>query len=181
MKVYYAGMPLPARGQDGLVHNSIFLAGPTPRSTAAKSWRPEALDLLEEQNFQGAVFVPETAGYGWLENYSAQIRWEWSGLGRAACVLFWVPRELEHMPGFTTNVEFGFVSALAPDRMVLGAPDDAHKMRYLKAMAEDIRAFHENFGSTRGSTAVIPQATLLSACVTLAAGVALSHGRTARS
>jgi hypothetical protein len=137
------------------------------------------LDLLEEQGFKGDVFVPETAGYGWLKDYSAQIRWEWSGLGRVACALFWIPRELEHMPGFTTNVEFGFVAALAPERLVLGAPVDADKMRYLRALASEIKAFHESFGSTRGSTADVPQATLLSECLRLATEVAFAHGRTA--
>lgn len=73
MKVYYAGMPLPERGPDGVIHNSVFLAGPTPRTSAARSWRPAAMDLLEEQGFQGSVFVPETAGLGWLKDYKAQI------------------------------------------------------------------------------------------------------------
>lgn len=54
MEVIYARQPLPDR-----VEASIFLAGPTPRSRATRSWRPEALDMLRDLGFSGHVFVPE--------------------------------------------------------------------------------------------------------------------------
>ncbi len=54
MEVVYARQPLPER-----VEASLFLAGPTPRSPATPSWRPEALRLLRELGFRGYVFAPE--------------------------------------------------------------------------------------------------------------------------
>lgn len=38
---------------------SIFLAGPTPRKEDIVSWRKEAIKILEENNFDGIVYVPE--------------------------------------------------------------------------------------------------------------------------
>ena len=38
---------------------SIFLAGPSPRSSGVPSWRPQALDLLRALGFSGTVLVPE--------------------------------------------------------------------------------------------------------------------------
>ena len=38
---------------------SIFLAGPTPRSNDIKSWREEAIKILEQLEFEGIVYIPE--------------------------------------------------------------------------------------------------------------------------
>ncbi len=38
---------------------SIFLAGPTPRNKEVKSWRGEALEILQRLGFDGVVYVPE--------------------------------------------------------------------------------------------------------------------------
>ena len=52
MNVVYADQPV------DFSHPSIFLAGPTPRTSGVASWRPEALDLLREVGFGGTVLVP---------------------------------------------------------------------------------------------------------------------------
>ncbi|MFO0749490.1 MAG: nucleoside 2-deoxyribosyltransferase domain-containing protein [Myxococcota bacterium] len=116
---------------------SIFLAGPTPRSTAVASWRPDALRLLERLGYAGTVFVPEPRDGVFQGSYVDQIEWELSGLARADCIAFWVPRDLERLPGFTTNVELG--AWLGSGKVVLGAPVDAAKMSYPLALAERAR------------------------------------------
>jgi len=179
MKIVYACQELPARGSDNIAPNSIFLAGPTPRSSDVRSWRPDALAFLEEREFNGHVFVPETDGGGWHGDYAAQVQWEWEALGRAACVLFWVPRELETMPAFTTNVEFGLLSALRPSRIVLGAPHDAPKMRYLLKLATDVTEFHRCFDMAPNFCGIDPKPLLggsLQSCLLLAMGVANPDG-----
>jgi len=114
--------------------SSIFLAGPTPRTDDIPSWRPEALDLLEQFGFKGSVFIPEDRGAERYADYDSQINWEWRGLDAANVIVFWVPRELQHMPAFTTNVEFGLYANSG--KCVLGYPEGALKMRYLHAVAE---------------------------------------------
>ena len=106
MRVYYAPQPLPS------IHSQtpIFLVGPTPREVAVPSWRPEALTVLERLGYDGLVLVPEPKDGIWPKNFVEQVEWERQGLEAAStlgCVAAWVPRELEKMPGFTTNVEFG--------------------------------------------------------------------------
>ncbi|MDE0723445.1 MAG: hypothetical protein OSB62_01955 [Alphaproteobacteria bacterium] len=128
--------------------NSIFLAGPTPRDEKnVASWRPEALKILREMGFTGTVFIPEARGGGWANNYDLQVKWEWMALAASACVVVWVPRELETMPAFTTNVEHGFISALRPDRLAFGYPDGTPKNRYLESMVTDMEDFHSIFGT----------------------------------
>lgn len=156
--VVYVGEELP-ESVDLIVPNSIFLAGPTPRHTSTKgatggrvriptnnTWRPRAIRKLTRMGFDGHIFVPETEDWDWFGEYDTQIQWEWYALGCAACVVFWVPRQLDVMPAFTTNVEFGFCMALKPDRMVFGAPHSAPRNRYLQSLSEDQDVFCEAFG-----------------------------------
>jgi hypothetical protein len=108
---------------------SIFLAGPTPRSPEVMSWRPLAIDLLQKAGFDGTVFVPERTDWSTMVNYDDQVEWEWAGLEEATVIAFWVPRELKTMPAYTTNVEFGlFVKSV---QTVYGRPPNAPKTRYL--------------------------------------------------
>lgn len=123
MQVIYAREPLPTT-----VSRTIFLAGPTPRSAEVASWRPEALKLLE--SFDGQVFVPESRDGQYEAEYDSQVSWETEALNRADVILFWVPRDLETMPAFTTNVEFGLWCASG--KVVLGAPPEAPKNRFLE-------------------------------------------------
>lgn len=150
MRVYYVGDDLSKLG----LCEGIFLAGPTPRDVVVQSWRPSALTILEKLGYDGSVFVPETADWGWLGDYDAQVHWEWRALARCKAALFWVPRDLETMPAFTTNVEFGFMMGLRPSSVVLGAPAGTPKMRYLRSMVSDAQGFHRYFD--HHSTDVFP-------------------------
>lgn len=129
MQVVYATEALPRA-----VRSSIFLAGPTPRTADVESWRPAALALLAARGYDGTVFVPERRDQGPVASYIDQIDWELAGLARADCILFWIPRELTQMPGFTTNVEFGYWARSG--KCLLGAPPDAPKLKYLHALAD---------------------------------------------
>lgn len=115
-----------------LARKSIFLAGPTPRDEAVHSWRPYAIKLLREMGFDGVVYVPEYETGEVLHNYDNQIEWEWKALDHAGAILFWVPRNLETMPAFTTNVEFGYW--VRDDRAFYGRPSSAVLVRYLDSL-----------------------------------------------
>lgn len=115
------------------LEKSIFLAGPTPRDDKTKSWRPEAICELHAMGFDGTVFVPEDGDGSSKFSYDDQIEWELQALHSATVVAFWVPREMVHMPALTTNVEFGLFAARR--NLVLGSPDTAFRMKYLKGIA----------------------------------------------
>ena len=115
-----------------LARKSIFLAGPTPRDEAVHSWRQYAIKLLREMGFDGVVYVPEYSTGEVLHNYDSQIAWEWKALDQAGAILFWVPRNLETMPAFTTNVEFGYW--VRDDRAFYGRPSSAVLVRYLDSL-----------------------------------------------
>lgn len=124
MEVVYAREPLPDRWR-----KSIFLAGPTPRDESVESWRPRAIDVLDSFGYNGVVFVPEDRSGGFQGGYPDQPEWERMCLDCADTIVLWVPRDLETMPAFTTNVEFGrYVDS---GRLLYGRPDDAPKNRYL--------------------------------------------------
>lgn len=129
MQVVYARETFP-----NSFSKSIFLAGPTPRSSEVESWRPEALECLESLNYDGVVFVPEDRKGAAKFDYMDQVEWEEQGLKMADSIVFWVPRELETMPGFTTNIEWGVWQSSG--KAVLGSPKGAPKMRYLSYYAE---------------------------------------------
>lgn len=117
-----------------LTTNSIFLAGPTLRnSTFDKSWRKEAVEILERLGFDGVVYIPEY-GKGVFDEAKReeQALWERKALACAGAIVFWVPRELKTKPAFTTNVEFGTYMQMKPLNVSLGYPEDACKMWYLK-------------------------------------------------
>lgn len=124
---------------------AIFLAGPTPRSREVASWRPQALDILAQLGFDGAVVIPEDRDFDNRTDfdYAGQIDWERACLKASDIVVFWVPRHLVDMPAFTTNIEFGFVSE-RNQPFVLGYPVDSPKMRYLAHVAHECKrpVFH---------------------------------------
>jgi 8-oxo-dGTP pyrophosphatase MutT (NUDIX family) len=112
--------------------SAIFLAGPSPRDEATPSWRPQARALLAAAGYQGLVLDPEDRG-GWSGDYDDRVDWEAEALSLADVILFWVARDLDSMPAFTTNVEFGV--HLTSGKVVAGAPPEAPKNRYLAHLA----------------------------------------------
>jgi len=141
MQVVHARQPFPDS-----FSRAIFLAGPTPRSPEVASWRPEALALLAASGFDGVVFVPEDADGSPRFDYTDQVEWETAGLGLADAIVFWIPRQLGTLPGFTTNVEWG--AWQRSGKCVLGAPAGAPGLRFLQHHAERLG---------------VPQATTLAA------------------
>jgi len=137
MQIIHAHEPIPSNLP------CLFLAGPTPRAQEVCSWRPKVVALLEARGLTDdfSLVLPEfrTATINETlehEEHYRQVQWEWSALGQANVILFWVPRDLETLPGFTTNVEFGYWAAKAPEKVVLGFPVGAPKMEYLETLAK---------------------------------------------
>lgn len=130
MHVIYAGEPLPAK-----MRKAVFLAGPSPRDEETKSWRPEALKLLEEAGFDGYVFVPE-ARDGARPDFIPQMQWELDAMNSSDVIIFWIARDMAKMPALTTNNEFGIWSILDPARVYLGAPPEAPHTSYQFKFAE---------------------------------------------
>lgn len=112
----------------------VFLAGPTPRDKHTRSWRPDMLNALKHANFHGTVFLPEKRAKQDGFNYVEQVEWEERALDEADIIIFWVPRDLKKMPGFTTNIEFG--EWMKSGKCVLGYPESAEKMKYMRHKAE---------------------------------------------
>lgn len=113
----------------------VFLAGPTPRSVNVKSWRPEAIKLFGELGFEGTLLIPEDRN-GLILDYGNQVEWEEEGLIRADCIMFWIPRNIDTLPGFTTNIEWG--TWHKSGKVILGAPQGAPKMRYIRYYANKL-------------------------------------------
>ena len=119
---------------------SIFLAGPTVRGNQPHltSWRFDAIKEFEKQEFDGELIIPEFTcksesdkGKNWIP------LWEFNGLKKADCIMFWIPRTRE-LIALTTNMEFGYWQGREPQKMIYGRPDDAYRMGYLDVMWETI-------------------------------------------
>ncbi len=113
------------------INQSIFLAGPTPRSKDVKSWRPEAVQILRDIGFKGTVCVPERKDWSIKFTYEDQVGWELDCLERCGAIAFWIPRNMETMPALTTNVEFGYWLVKKTYRVFYGRPEEAVSVRYL--------------------------------------------------
>lgn len=112
--------------------NAIFLIGPTPRKPEVLSWRPKALELLDNRQYEGTVFVPECSKGGFGNTYNGQVEWERAALTHPDTVYCaWVPRCMETMLALTTNVEFGYFIAKFPHKFFYGRPEGAAHTRYL--------------------------------------------------
>ncbi|MEU6990329.1 nucleoside 2-deoxyribosyltransferase domain-containing protein [Streptomyces sp. NPDC046465] len=114
----------------------VFLAGPTPRAGGnVESWRPAAITELAAQwngEQQLTVLTPESRGGKRAAHYDDQAGWETAARKAASAILFWIPRDLQTLPGFTTNVEFGL--DVGSGKTVLGCPPDCpnpERNRYL--------------------------------------------------
>lgn len=113
---------------------SIFLAGPSYREKLSNtiSWRSQAIELLRKNGFTGDIINPEHVDMShpikdW--SFTKQLEWETEGLNSATIILFWIPRHLDYLPGFTTNVEFG--EWYKSGKVVVGAPKRTPKTKYL--------------------------------------------------
>lgn len=120
---------------------SVFLAGPTSHSPAVPSWRPAAIEALGRE-WTGAepltVLSPESRHGIRAEVYGQQVSWELKARAHAGAIMFWIPRDMTHLPGMTTNVEYGYDLAKGR-RVVLGCPTDCpnpERNRYLIYVAE---------------------------------------------
>lgn len=127
---------------------SIFLAGPTPRTSEVESWRPEAIALSRSLTNGRAleILVPEPR-YGWQGiRLDQQYGWEFDAMSDADVIAFWIPRTMRYMPALTTNVEWGrFASS---GRTVVGWPVDAERNRYLAHDAQRLGLrVHDNLTS----------------------------------
>lgn len=116
---------------------SVFLAGPTPeRGSPVQSWRLQAAAELAGRWSKPTpltVISPESRGGTRAERYEDQVDWEMLARRQAHVILFWVPRDMVHMPGMTSNVEFGY-DVGAGRQVVLGCPEDCpnpERNRYL--------------------------------------------------
>jgi hypothetical protein len=130
--VVMAREPLPGNGSP-----AIFLAGPTPNAQDVPSWRPGAIDLIRARwpaaGEPLTVLSPESRGGRRAAKYDDQVDWESAARAAATVILFWIPRDLRKLPGFTTNVEFGLDVGLGREA-VLGAPPgcpNPERNRYL--------------------------------------------------
>lgn len=127
MNVIYSDQDIPKH----MPADSIFLAGPTPRSSEVLSWRPEALEILDNIGFDGTVFIPEWKTWEHQVDFITQVEWEWTSLAFSGTIVIWVPRDLKDMPAFTTNVEFGYWLARRPSRVIYGRPTGSPGTDYL--------------------------------------------------
>jgi 8-oxo-dGTP diphosphatase len=132
LKIVYAQSPLPTS-----VTKTLYLAGPTDRNLRPTAWRQEALQILRDLAFDGHVFVPELEGNQWNGNRDAQFEWEHSAMSRADALVFWVPRDLHALPGFTTNLEWGLYANSG--RVVLGIPEGTPKTDWMERYAESFQ------------------------------------------
>lgn len=136
--VIWAREPLP----DG---PAIFLAGPTPGKGGPRSWRWDAFEAIDRLIWAPgaapfAILTPESRGAR-ADRYEDQFRWETEARRRATVIMFWIPRDLKTMPGFTTNVEFGL--DVPTGKVVLGCPRDCpnpERNRYLIHVARRFEA-----------------------------------------
>ncbi len=128
LKIVYAQSPFPTS-----VTKTLYLAGPTDRNNRPTAWRQQALQILRDLAFDGHVFVPELEEGKWNGNRDAQWAWEDAAMSRADALVFWMPRDLETLPGFTTNIEWGLYASSG--KVVLGVPEGAQKTDWAERYA----------------------------------------------
>ena len=137
---------------------TIFLAGPTVRGhqTHLTSWRFEAIEEFKRQGFEGDLIIPEFTSKTESDKGREDIpMWEFNGLKKADCIMFWIPRTRE-LIALTTNMEFGYWQGREPQKIVYGRPDDAYRIGYLdimwKAVAEETQDYNGNIYNTLEDT-----------------------------
>ena len=129
MRTIYAGESFPTS-----MTKSLFLAGPSPRNSDHHNWRAEAIQILQQRGYDGDVYLPLPRDGIFPEDYIGHVDWEQNAMERSDIVVFWIPRDLEDLPGFSTNVEFG--QKCSNRNIVLGYPEGAPKTKFLQFLAE---------------------------------------------
>lgn len=126
---------------------SIFLAGPTVRGNQPHltSWRFDAIEEFEKQGFRGDLIIPEFTSKTESDKGKEWVPlWEYNGLKKADCIMFWIPRTRE-LIALTTNMEFGYWQSREPQKMVYGRPDDAYRMGYLDIMWKAVASENKQY------------------------------------
>lgn len=112
-----------------VLKKSVFLAGPSPRQGTDPYWRPEAIEALRQAGFDGTVLIPLSRNSAEAIDFQTQAEWERAHLRLADVIAIWCPRDIDKLPGFTTNVEFG--EWLHSGRLLYGRPEEAPNVRNL--------------------------------------------------
>ena len=110
----------------------IFLAGPTVRGHQLHltSWRFEAIEIFKKLGFKGSLIIPESIDQAFDDRDKSWIPdWEYNGLKRADCNMFWIPRTRE-LIGLTTNWEQGYWIGRKLSKVTYGRPDDFYRNGY---------------------------------------------------
>lgn len=129
---------------------SIFLAGPTVRGNQPHltSWRFDAIEEFKKQNYTGALIIPEFTSKTESDKSKTWVPlWEYNGLKKADCIMFWIPRTKE-LIALTTNMEFGYWQAREPQKLIYGRPDDAYRMSYLDIMWTQVASENNQYANT---------------------------------
>ena len=130
MNINYSNEPIKS---SLTAEHSVFLAGPTLRNEPfEKSWRKYTCDKLKELGYKGLIYVPEFETGTMKPDLTEQAGWERKGLTNADIILFYIPRKIPELAGYTTNVEFGMWLSKKPDNCMLCIPEWAEKVNYLK-------------------------------------------------
>lgn len=133
---------------------SIFLAGPTVRGNQPHltSWRFDAIEEFQKQNYTGALIIPEFTSKTESDKSKTWVPlWEYNGLKKADCIMFWIPRTKE-LIALTTNMEFGYWQAREPQKLIYGRPDDAYRMSYLDIMWTQVASENNQYTNTIHTT-----------------------------
>lgn len=124
------------------LRNSIFLAGPCPRTDFKDDWRFEAFEILKELGFNGTVITPSNSNYQtYLANHDKddtlkkQTMWEYETMKKCSALVFWIPRSKKR-PARTTNIEFG--DWYNREGVFIGWPPTAEHNEYLQVRADMI-------------------------------------------
>jgi nucleoside 2-deoxyribosyltransferase len=129
-----------------------------PEARKDEFWRYRSIQLLESFGYDGVLFIPEyNPNNPDAHNieYEDQIQWELDAMNMADVIVFFVPRSLDSLPAFTTNVEFGYW--LRSGKIVFGDTPHAEKNRYLK----DLMGIDQAGTPQKGLVETIRKATQL--------------------
>jgi 8-oxo-dGTP diphosphatase len=129
LQIVRAQTPFPTK-----VVKTLFLAGPSEPHGRPTAWRQEAIQILRDLRFDGHVFVPDFEE-GWANgNLDAQFDWVTEAMDRADAIVFWVPRDLQTLHGYSTNIEWGLYARSR--NVVWGAPEDAQLVGWAERYAK---------------------------------------------